>query len=516
MFKIFLVEDEAPIRESIRDTIDWKAAGFEYIGDAPDGEVAVGAIRAMKPDIVITDIRMPFVDGLELSRIVRSEFPGTKIMILSGYDDFAYAQEAIRLGVSEYLLKPIIPSELMRAVNKVAFDLSREIRGESPGSAGGDTAESRRASFYNRLLDGTAPPSAMLSEAADLSIPLGDRCYVVCALKTEARDFDPAREAEFSDILSRKASESRAVFLKRSGDEYVIIFQGHDAAETESAAASALSGSVSATSCQPVKLYAGIGGVVERMHETARSFREAEIACNYALFTRASSPCLIRNVRNETSLPGPELSEQLGRALELMQCGNLSDARECASAVTKATAKGPSLHYAYIDILMTASRVLRDMDADPEEVLPELSHPGENAFAIGTPEQLEASIREICERVIQHRRDHLANRHRSLALAAKQFIDQNYADPALSLQKVAREARVSPTHFSAVFSREMGETFRNYLASVRMKHATRLLTATSMSAAEISEKVGYNDPQYFSRAFKRSIGMSIRAFRNKS
>ena len=105
--KVFLVEDEMLIREGIKNSIEWKKEGYEFVGEASDGELALPAIIKEKPDIVITDIRMPFMDGLELSRMIRKELPSVKIVILSGYDDFSYAKEAIGIGVTEYLLKPI-------------------------------------------------------------------------------------------------------------------------------------------------------------------------------------------------------------------------------------------------------------------------------------------------------------------------------------------------------------------------------------------------------------------------
>ena len=106
MLKVFLVEDEVLIREGLRDKIPWEQYGFRLVGEAADGEVALPLIRKARPDVLITDIKMPFMDGLALSRIVREEFPGIKIIIISGYDDFEYAREAISVGVDQYLLKP--------------------------------------------------------------------------------------------------------------------------------------------------------------------------------------------------------------------------------------------------------------------------------------------------------------------------------------------------------------------------------------------------------------------------
>lgn len=125
MIKVFLVEDEVIMREGIRQNIDWGAEGFEFVGEASDGELAYPLIQKSKPDILITDIQMPFMDGLELSRLVKQEMPKIKIIILTGYDEFEYAKEGIDIGITEYLLKPIASAKLLEAVRKVG-ELVRE------------------------------------------------------------------------------------------------------------------------------------------------------------------------------------------------------------------------------------------------------------------------------------------------------------------------------------------------------------------------------------------------------
>lgn len=120
MLKIFLAEDEIVMREGIRNNIAWQEEGFEFVGEASDGELAYPMIQKLKPDILITDIRMPFMDGLELSRIVKQELPDTSILILSGYGEFDYAKEAISIGVEDYLLKPVTSAQLLEAIRRIA------------------------------------------------------------------------------------------------------------------------------------------------------------------------------------------------------------------------------------------------------------------------------------------------------------------------------------------------------------------------------------------------------------
>lgn len=126
MLKVFLVEDEVVVREGIKKNIDWAGAGYEFCGEASDGELALPMIQTLQPDIVITDIKMPFMDGLELSRMIKAQYPQMEIIILSGYQEFAYAREAIKIGVSRYLSKPINGEMLLREVNALARKITEK------------------------------------------------------------------------------------------------------------------------------------------------------------------------------------------------------------------------------------------------------------------------------------------------------------------------------------------------------------------------------------------------------
>lgn len=169
MLKVFLVEDEIVMREGIKKNIQWEKEGFEFVGDASDGELAYPLIQKTKPDILITDIRMPFMDGLELSRLVKQELPDIKIMILSGYDEFEYAKEAIKIGITDYLVKPISGAKLLEAVKKVAQVIEEEKEQkeflQTFEKEREENARLSRQKFFKKLVSGNHPVSALLKEA---------------------------------------------------------------------------------------------------------------------------------------------------------------------------------------------------------------------------------------------------------------------------------------------------------------------------------------------------------------
>src|SRR5512134_325658 len=151
-YKVFFVEDEAITREGIRDNVDWQASGFEFCGEASDGEMALPLLRATQPDVLITDIKMPFMDGLQLSRIVRERMPWVKIIILSGHDEFEYAQKAIGLGVTDYLLKPVTVQKLQTVLQKLSVQLDKERKEQADLKKLQEQMEDNRAMLRERLL----------------------------------------------------------------------------------------------------------------------------------------------------------------------------------------------------------------------------------------------------------------------------------------------------------------------------------------------------------------------------
>lgn len=181
MLKVFLVEDESIIREGLRDSIPWEMYGYSFVGDAADGEMALPLIRKTRPDVLITDIKMPFMDGLELSHIVTTELPATKIIIISGHDDFEYARQAIEIGVEQYLLKPITRS----AMQKVLTELKDKIEAEREQSNYLKKFQSEyqeyeqlsKRHFFEKIFDRKLALKDIYDEAAKLSIDLKASCY---------------------------------------------------------------------------------------------------------------------------------------------------------------------------------------------------------------------------------------------------------------------------------------------------------------------------------------------------
>lgn len=208
MIRVVLVEDEYVVREGIKK-IDWASHGYEFCGDASDGEMALPLIREKKPDIVITDIKMPFMDGLELSGLIKKEFPDMSIVILSGYEEFGFAKEAIQIGVAKYLTKPIGALELLKELDELKEGIlkKKEERQSANEEDALDDAVKRRKDFLDQIVNGILSASEQLDGASDSS----NAKYV-------DPTFDPGEisrinREEFMDFLKTGEVTDAAAFL---------------------------------------------------------------------------------------------------------------------------------------------------------------------------------------------------------------------------------------------------------------------------------------------------------------
>lgn len=225
MLKVFLVEDESIVREGLKNNIPWREYGYQYMGEASDGEVALPMIRKIRPDVLITDIKMPFMDGLALSEIVTQEIPDIKIIIISGYDEFEYAQRAIRVGVEQYLLKPITRGGL----RKVLLELREKIESEREQKNYLEAFQNEikeyedysRRKFLEKVFGGVLSVRQIYEEAAKLSLDLNGPSYNLVLLNTQVKRQDPEFGRSEPESLERVREALLRYFMRFP--EYLVF-----------------------------------------------------------------------------------------------------------------------------------------------------------------------------------------------------------------------------------------------------------------------------------------------------
>lgn len=518
MIKVFLVDDEIVIREGIRNSFPWEEYGYTLVGEAPDGEIALPMIRDANPDILITDIRMPFMDGMELCREVKRQMPWVGIIILSGFDDFAYAREAISLGVQEYMLKPISAKELRDVLDRVSRHIKENIRTlESIERKRRSIASGNRflqEKLLSSLFSDDMEPGEMRKmneQMRALGINLTANCYTVVEIAFEMED---GATALGKDAIFDLAENNRAIYCcsARFGARALVLGDSkEDTEERAYAFANSVCRELERIGADNVLLT--IGEFVDEFSDIPRAMQSARHTRHVAI-SRAKTGIRIIGVHELDDAP-TALSDLTTRPLyELLQYTSPEELpkvfRKYIASLGAAAINVPVVSdYIHVEAVMTAGRIVSEAGGNPDAVLDNIwKEVPEN------PEDHTAAM-ELLRQALVFRAKENPRNGRSAVDLARSYLAQNFSNPNLMLQDVAREVNMSNSHFSTVFSQETGFTFTEYLTALRIGKAKELLCATDMRSSKIAFEVGYNDPHYFSYMFKKNTGCTPSDYRRE-
>ena len=542
MLKTFLVEDEVVIREMIKKMIPWEQYGFELVGEAADGEMALPLILKKKPDLLITDIKMPFMDGLTLCKLVKKELPDIRIVILSGYDDFNYAKQAISIGVEDYLLKPITKNAFIERLEEIHnryehektqreyYEKFRLEMQEYEKNASRDffetlvRADSDLAELYRRAdklnLD-------IVAEAYNILIFTPDTSEGSCNTDDQCSDW----EAEVQDKINNYfLNHPVAILFRHQVFSYAILIKGQkDTIEKNTEECVKAIQDIMAQTEGRTDWFIAVGKSADRLSMLGHSYRTAVRANSFrylydghildyqSLETRKENPSdsyredsvQLRNVNINALNPAilqKFLSSGLAEEVEdfVRDYINAIGQEPMGSLVFR--------NYVVLNVRFSVLSFLKKLGCDDSEI----SGQETDNIVEETGKSIETAV-AYCEKMLRKaialRDENAGNQNRSVLKRAVEFIDQNYMDEELSLNKAAHVANVSANHFSALFSQNMGQTFTEYLTGLRMSKAKELLRCTAMRSSEIAGEVGYKDAHYFSYLFKKTQGMTPSEYR---
>ena len=522
MMKVFLVDDEIAIRETIRNTFPWEEKGFQLVGEAPDGEMALPMIRDLNPDILLTDIRMPFMDGMQLCEDVKRLMPWVGIVILSGYDDFAYARQAISLGVREYLLKPVTAKELGEALTRVSDQISAErIDRERVDSlrrrmASGNQflREKLLASLFtdegDRFEDET-----LLRQMRQMGVNLTANCYVVIdiAFPLEGKARANAREA-LSELAEASGGSVFTCGMSQGARALVLGDNDQDAEERAYSFASSAAHLPQLEDCEGLLL--SIGETVSDYYDIRRSMQSARYVRHAAAGQKQGRRIIGVGELNDrlAALDNLDLSPLYER-LQYASAGEVDAILAEYTGSLGSGAEGLELAVGYLRIaaVIAAQRIVHDAGAEPQEALDQALVA--EALRADGPAGLEA-VRALLRAAIECREMSGRGHGETPVGRARIYLSRCYSNPNLMLQDVAGEVGMSQSHFSTVFAQETGITFTQYLTALRIGKAKELLAATAMRSSEIALAVGYNDAHYFSYLFKKHTGVTPSEYRRSN
>lgn len=535
MLKVFLVEDERVIREGFRDKIPWEQYGFRLVGEANDGEMALPLIRKLKPDVLITDIKMPFMDGLSLSEIVKEEFPKIKIIIISGYDDFEYARQAIKAGVDQYLLKPVtrmtLRNVLLELKEKIEQDMEQKDYQTRYRDEVREFEQFSLRRFFEKLLDGTLSVKEIYEEAAARSLQLTAPCYNLLLFSIYEKGERPASGA--GEQLIRRQEEVFHFFLRHPQyilfrlniDSYGVLiksepWQMEELVENSLAHFKKVCGPAESR----LEWYVAVGSAVERLSLLPQCYR----GVNHYFAYRFILPGL--HILSGATLPDhlPEQEETSIGSVDFLQMdpeiirdflarGGEKEIHDFVEAylenIRNALKSRMFRSYVILNIRFAVVAFLESIGAEQAEYLEEI----ENAVRLIRNEDTEVfeyfvdmlgTAMGIRDRINSYQGGKMLKK-------ALEYIDTNYDRDALSLNLVAEQTGMSANYLSAIFSQSMQKTFVEYVTEKRIEKAKKLLKQTDKTSGEIAKEVGYKDSHYFSFVFKKLQGCSPREYRGE-
>lgn len=534
--KVFLVEDEMVIRRGIKNSIDWEKEGYIFCGEASDGELAYPMIIKEKPDILITDIRMPFMDGLELCKLVKKELPNIKILILSGYDEFDYAKEAIRLGVTEYLLKPISSGKLLEALNGVSESIRREkedkdlVRKYMEEMR--ENTEHEKQKFFEQMIAGNLSMADALETGKKYEMNLSAGMYNLLLFRftlgeENRKSGELLGEAEYA--IEKLTERLEYVFEFQRGVEGWAFLLMADNEEQMSERVKELSKDLEEImkNYSTIAYFGGIGQPVARLRELEESFREAEraLAARFTMeLNRIISVEDIRMAQNVDTLDDIEITsfgeiEKTRTMLEKFLNNGAEDEIDefvdvYINELPEENLKSVLMRQyiimdAYI-VMMSFCEKIEGIEGEMQAQSEELKNSMKTSQTL---EEIKNYIRMLLKKIIGVRDTISGRRYSDIIEIAKDQIRKTYMSDEISLNTIAAEVGMSPSYFSSIFSKEMGKTFVEYLTEIRMDRAKELLMCSSMKTSEIGYEVGYKDPHYFSYIFKKTQNCTSKEFR---
>ena len=528
VYTVLLVDDEEEVIQVIMKKINWEGLGFSVIGYANNGVKALEMVEEFQPDVVMTDIKMPYMDGMELSGRIKTEFPATKILLFTGYDEFEYAKEAVHLEVEEYILKPVNSIELTNVLTQVKIKLDQEIS-EKRNVA---TLEKHyleslpllRADFYSALIEGQLNREEIQKCLSDYRISFEGPWHCCLVVHTSATQLPENMQPRLLATSVQKQAQEKLEERWRSkcfaylGNTVMLcqlkneneISELTDECDRFCKYAHRILGAV---------VTVGVGQVCGDISGLSQSYRGAREAVSYRVLYGASRAINIMEIApQENRQPQRDSEGELSKLFKMIRLGSEEEVREEAGKyLDRMSFPEKSLQQHHMDIMELLGALYRFAGNNhiAEEFLSRDMRELYTRLLDMEPEELHRWLADISlffrENLIQAR----SRSSQSFVSRAEEYVRNNYSDENLSLDSICQVLGVSNSYFSTVFKKETGKSFTGYLTDYRMDQAAKLLIETSEKSYIIGKSVGYTDPNYFSYVFKRRFGVSPSKYRTE-
>lgn len=518
MYKLIFADGEILMQNNIKQMIDWESNGFTLTDSCSNGRELLEAVEKDCPDLIITDINMPIISGIEAARQIKSDFPGVKIIFLTGYDDFEYARQGIEINVSRYILKPVTADALTEVLTEIRNTLDNERKfSKNTAMLREFYRESKQlveSLFINSLLlngdaDGAA---ASRVESLNLARLKGDM-FCVSVIQTDT-SLTKAPDNLEPDLLCFAVCDVANGLIKQSGLGAAVLMDKRvamlfcaagDKGQPfgERVKVCVIEVVASAGKNLNIDLTAGIGSVCYNYNDVRKSYKEALIANDLSVNHDEKITLFeeISTSTNESNLALVALkSARLAYPIRLNNKKAVLNEIDRLLNLTKF--ENANLEKIFIiNVIFATYLEIGSADQDIKKII-NIDRLSKYVDA-GDMNGIRGMMTEACVRLLKDETINQSKLVDSFLDSAKKIIRERYYDSSLSAEAVSKMLKISSSYLRAIFRRDSDVSFIKYLTQVRMEEAKKLILSSDMRIYEIAETVGFNDPHYFSYCFKR-------------
>ncbi|MNM09146.1 putative response regulatory protein [compost metagenome] len=517
MIRVLLADDEPIIIRGLKKLISWDSLGLEIVGEALDGKELMALIDSCNPDLIISDISMPGYTGIDIIQEIHHSGRPIKVVFISAYQEFAYAQQALQYGAIDYLVKPVNTGQLEEVMARAVSVIRQESKEEQDKAMLNHFKQKNRTVTIEELLDNlTNGNRSTASELARIGGIVPSSFCSVCVIETDEYGASSSRweererklvEFALSNII-REAIEARGEgFLFRKGDRFGILLQ-HQSLNEPLDRMQDLHGKISGF--LKLKVTIGIGKPVEEIELADESYQSALKALSKRFFYGLNSIYAWEEPIEESDLvPAGELESLEHRLAEALKALDIEAVPEMMKGLLQSIrrssqeSKGKAVSEVYNFILRLGQEfeeygievLIQD---DPSKSLLETLNEA------STYQDLENSLKQVIDRIIEKLGSKNKGKELVLLSQVKAYVEEHYSEN-ITLESIASMVYMNPYYFSSFFKKHTGQNFKNYVTEVRMSQALRLLVETDLMVYEIADRVGYNNARHFSDIFKRKF-----------
>ncbi len=530
-YKVLLVDDEPQAIDAMEHKIHWKDLHFQVVGSATNGVKALDLVEKLQPDVVLTDIRMPYMDGLELTRRLNQEYANIRVILCTGFDEFEYAKEAVHLDVQEYMLKPVNAEELSDSLLRLKRSLDHEreekLNVTKLQNYFKESLPALRSNFFVSLLEGRLERGDYENFLASYEIDMKGPLYCCLVFHTSSHHVPEGMDPMLLSLSVEREIKRRIQEEKRENACQEFIYLGNTVVIVELDSEEKLAQATDACDrfCRwayrvmGAVVTAGVGRPCESLFEIHSSYEGAREAVSYRVLYGTKRAI---NIGELVPKEGNSFSSsEESRMKDLYRSIQVGDEEKIKKAVCEEIEKmqknaGSINQYnmSALEIVNGLYRFCQNNSLDFNEITG-----GSKNIYQRVPEMDESALTHWLTLVAVAIGNQLKNARNSssqkMVADAKNLVKDHYMDSDISLDTVCAKLGVSNSYFSSVFKKETGQSFISYLTDCRMEVAEKLLFYTQEKSYAIAEKVGYQDANYFGYVFKKKYGVSPSKYRGE-